>query len=189
MLDYTSFKRLKINEIVNNVTLWKWLWISNVVVVQLYNVAFHHTFWIRQYPYNSHIFRVIFPVIISAHSYCDIIFVINLSLRFISPLGRFPEDFFRERTPCTGVLYASPFNSHSLYPLHLSLSLISPSLSITLLLPFSLSPSLSLLSIILFGVSNGRFRPCLYCKIVFTKSCKLRKHGYIKLNYFFSILI
>ena len=48
-----------------------------------------------------------------------------------------------------------------LYPFHLSLSLISPSLSIYLLLPFlSLSPSLCLLSIILFGVSNGRFRPC-----------------------------
>ena len=38
---------------------------------------------------------------------------------------------------------------------HLS---ISPSLSISLLIPFFLS--LSLLSIILFGVSNRRFRPC-----------------------------
>ena len=63
--------------------------------------------------------------------------------------------------PFTLSLYASPFYSLSIYPFHLSLlslppSLISPSLSIYLLLPFSLS----LLSIILSGVSNGRFRPC-----------------------------
>ena len=43
-----------------------------------------------------------------------------------------------------------PFTSLSL---SVSLSLISPSLSISLLLPF-------FLSIILFSVSNGRFRPC-----------------------------
>ena len=75
---------------------------------------------------------------------------------FISPLGRFPEDFLRERTPFTWVLYATPFHSLSLYILYisLSLSLIAPSLSISLLLPFSLSPSLSLLSNILFRVSN-----------------------------------
>jgi hypothetical protein len=42
-------------------------------------------------------------------------------------------------------LLCAPF---TLYPFHLSI-------------PFSsLSPSLSLLSIILLGVSNGRFRPC-----------------------------
>ena len=44
--------------------------------------------------------------------------------------------------------------------LFLSLSLISPSLSKSLLLPFFLSLSLCLLYIILFCVSNGRFRPC-----------------------------
>ena len=64
-------------------------------------------------------------------------------MRFISPLGRFPEDFLRERTPCTGVLYSSPFHSLSLYPLHLSLSpYLSPSLLISL---FSLSFSLAYL--------------------------------------------
>ena len=72
-----------------------------------------------------------------------IIFVINLSLRFISPLERFSEDFQRERTPCTGVIYASPFHSLSIYPLHLSLSYIS--------LPLYISPStflsLSILSL------------------------------------------
>ena len=80
-----------------------------------------------------------------------IIFVINLSLRFIFPFGRVSEDFLRERTLCMGVLYASPFHSLSLYPLHLSLS-----------------PSLSLLSIILFGLSNGSFPPCyhMYIKIL-----------------------
>ena len=49
-----------------------------------------------------------------------------------------------------------PFTSLSLSPL--SLSLISPSLSKSLILPFFLS----LFSFILFGISNGRFRPCLY---------------------------
>ena len=64
-----------------------------------------------------------------------------------------------------------PFTSISLSPLYpFHLSLISPSPSVSLLLPFflslsfylsfSLSPSLSILSIILFRVSTGRFRPC-----------------------------
>ena len=95
---------------------------------------------------------MIYSLIISTHSYRVIILVINLSLRFISPLGRFPKDFLRKRTPCTVVLYATPFHSLSIYPLHLSLSLISPSTFLSL--------SLLLSSIILFGVSNGRFRPC-----------------------------
>ena len=69
-----------------------------------------------------------------------------------------------------------PFIPLSLSPLSLSLCLslsllsLPPSLylsfylsfSLSLLLSlFSLSPSISHLSIILFGVSNGRFRPCL----------------------------
>ena len=70
------------------------------------------------------------------------------------------------------------FTPLSLYPFHLSLPLslsLSPSLPPTLLslppslylsfyLSFSLFPSLSLLFIILFGVSNGRLRPCLLHK-------------------------
>ena len=70
-------------------------------------------FWIRQYPYKSHIFRVI-----------DILAKLEISLR-----------------PCTGVLYATPFHSLSISLSSLSLfslSLISPSLSLSLLLPFSL---------------------------------------------------
>ena len=63
-----------------------------------------------------------------------------------------------------------PFTSLSLsplYPFHLSLSLSLSLLSLPpyqylfFYLSFSISPSLSLLSIILLGVSNGRFRPCL----------------------------
>ena len=47
-------------------------------------------------------------------------------------------------------------------PASLSLSLLSlsPSLYHSFYLSFTLFPSLSLLFIILFGVSNGRFRPC-----------------------------
>ena len=52
--------------------------------------------------------------------------------------------------------FYSPFHSLSLYPFHLSLFL-----SLSLSFYLSLSPSLSLVSITLFGVSNGRFRPCL----------------------------
>ena len=59
-----------------------------------------------------------------------------------------------------------------LYPFHLSIPFTSlslslfplslpPSLYLSCYLSFSLSPSLCLLSIILFDVSNGRFRPCL----------------------------
>ena len=54
-----------------------------------------------------------------------------------------------------------PFTSLSLSPLSLSLLSLPPSLYLSFYLSFSLSPSLSYLSIILFGVSNGRFSPCL----------------------------
>jgi hypothetical protein len=67
-------------------------------------------------------------------------------------------------------LLCALFTSLSLYTFHLSLSLLL-SLPLSLLsLPLyifpstflSLFPSLSLLFIILFGVSNGRFRPCFF---------------------------
>ena len=71
----------------------------------------------------------------------------------------------------------SLYISLSPYPLHLSLSLSHSLLSLPPLLYLSiylslspstfLSSSLSLLSIILFGVSNGRFRPCLLMKALF----------------------
>ena len=48
-----------------------------------------------------------------------------------------------------------PFTNLSLSPLFLSISLYLSYLS----LPLYISPSLSLISIILFGVSNGRFHP------------------------------
>ena len=149
-----------------------------------------HPFWIRQYPYNSHIF------------------LINLSLRFISRFGRFHEDstLKEETVPLPFSRNRPENNSHNLgkalgkglglhktgslslsrplspfYPFHLSIPFtslpfhlsitftslfLSPlSLSLYLSLPLYISPftflSLSLLSIILLGVSNGRFRPCL----------------------------
>ena len=125
-----------------------------------------------------------------------IIFVFNLSLRFISRFGRFHEDFpLKEGTVRVPLpfsrnrpenhshnlwkalgeglgLLCAPFTSLSLSPLSLSLSLslsislsiylslsllsLPPSLYLSFYLSFTLSPSLCLL----FGVSNGRFRPC-----------------------------
>ena len=64
-------------------------------------------------------------------------------------------------------LLCAPFTSLSLsplYPFHLSLLSLPPSLYLSFYLSFSLSPSLCLLSIILFGVSNVRFRPCFTMK-------------------------
>ena len=109
---------------------------------------------------------LIISLIISPGSYHVIIFVINLSLRFISRFGRFHEDFtlkegtvplpFSRNWPenhlhnlgkalgeglgllKTGSLSLS-LSLSPLYPFHFSLSLISPSLSISLLLPFFLS--------------------------------------------------
>ena len=63
-------------------------------------------------------------------------------------------------------LLCAPFTYLSLSPL--SLLSLPPSLYISFYLSFSFSPSLCLLSIILFGVSNGRFRPCYY-NIVYIK--------------------
>ena len=125
-----------------------------------------------------------------------IIFVFNLSLRFISRFGRFygdsplkvgtvrvPLPFSRNRPEnhlhnlekalgeglgllCVPFTLSIPFTSLSLSPLSLSNSLSLSYLSLPLYISpstfLSLSPSLSLLSFILFGVSNGRFRPCLY---------------------------
>ena len=45
-------------------------------------------------------------------------------------------------------------------PLSLSLLSLPPSLCLSFYFSFSLFPSLYLLFIIFFGVSNGRFRPC-----------------------------
>ena len=73
--------------------------------------------------------------------------------------------------------FYSPF--HSLYPFHLSFSLsllsLPPSLYIPFYLSFSLSPSLSLLSIILFDISNGRFRPCFpYISLLVMKKKRIK---------------
>ena len=73
----------------------------------------------------------------------------TLYLRFV----RFYEDFTLPFTLSLTI----PFTS---IPFTLSLSYLSPSLYLSFYLSFS--PSLSLLSIILFGVSYGRFRPCFH---------------------------
>ena len=106
-------------------------------------------------------------------------------------------------------LYLSP-----LYPFHISLSLslslsislslslslsllsLPPSLYLSFYLSFSLSTSLCLLSIILFGVSNGRFCPCYikYCRVLlqyYKTIIKLflgKKRNYTITSYFCVIL-
>ena len=126
-----------------------------------------------------------YQLIFSCNNFCSqlslLIFVINLSLRFISRFGRFHEDFtlrafhslypFPISIPFTSLSHSPlypfplsiPFNSLSfspLYPFHLSLSYFY--------LPLYISPStflsLSLPYIILLGVSNGRFRTCYLIK-------------------------
>ena len=94
-------------------------------------------------------------------------------------------------SPLYPIHLSIPFTSLSLsplYPFHLSinftslsLSLLSlpPSLYLSFYLTLSLSASLSLLSIILFGVSNGRFRPC-YIVIQLT-STQGRTRSYLNL--------
>ena len=93
---------------------------------------------------------------ISAHSYRIIIFIINLSLRFISRFGRFHEDFtlkegtvplpFSRNRPenhshnlgkAKGWVYSKLAPFHSLYPFHLSIPFTS--LSLSPLYPFHLS--------------------------------------------------
>ena len=91
-------------------------------------------------------------------------------MRFISRFGRFYEDF-SFTLPFTPSL-SIPFTSKSIPPLSLPLSLslffyLSLSIFISYLsLPLFISPStflsLSLLSIIIFGVSNGCFRLFFY---------------------------
>ena len=99
-------------------------------------------------------FSTYFCVIVSPHNFCN-----QPSLRFISRFGRFHKDFifpFTLSIPFTSLslsplypfhlsipfTFLCPFHSLSLYPFHLSLSLFSPSLSISLLLPFSLLSTL-----------------------------------------------
>ena len=74
----------------------------------------------------------------------------NIScLRFISPFGRFYEEL-RQKSSLSLIF-------------SLSIPLLFTSLSLSLIsLSLYLSPSLSLPSSFLSGVSNGRFRPC-YC--------------------------
>ena len=128
-------------------------------------------FWIRQYPYNSQILRDIIynftRILLCAPFTLSIPFTslslsplypFHLSIPFIS-LSLSPLYPFHISISLS--LYIYIYLSLSLsFSFYLSISLISPSLSIYLLLPFFLS--LSLFSIILFGVSNGRFRPCFF---------------------------
>ena len=118
-----------------------------------------------------------------------IIFVFNLSLGSISRFGRFHEDsplkegtvrvplpFSRKRPEnhlhnlgkalgeglgllCAPFSLSIPFTFLSFSPLSLSLYYLSLHLYISPSTFLSLS---LLLSIILFGVSNGRFRPCSF---------------------------
>ena len=110
-------------------------------------------------------------------------------LRFISPFGRFSEDFtlsIRGKYSIFSSSLSSSFYSLSM-PLPFTLSLyipftslflsllsLPPSLYLSFLLSLSLSPSLSLLSIILFGASNGRFHPC-FLKNCFEISLMMKK--------------
>ena len=98
-------------------------------------------------------------------------------MRFISRFGRFYEECTLPFTLSLSLSLSIPFTSLSLSPLYLSLTLFSlpPSLYLSFYLSFSLSPSFSLLSIILFDVSNGRFRPC--CLII--GKCSFAVIGYI----------
>ena len=112
------------------------------------------------YPYNSHIFPQHYILADNFVSkFLLIIFVINLSLRFISPLFSTRAHTQYASALCLSLslsLYIS-LTSLSLFLSYLFLPLyIYPSTFLSL----SLSPSLSLLYIIHFGVSNGRFRPC-----------------------------
>ena len=91
------------------------------------------------------------------------IFVINLSLSFISPLS------FSTRAH---TLYGSALCPSLSLSLFMSITSLSLSHSLSYLsLPLYIFPStflsLSLLSIIIFGVSNGSFRPCSFENTIF----------------------
>ena len=130
----------------------------------------------------------------SSHSFPRI-FLFNLSLSFIFRFRRFHEDLLSKKDRALRAFHPTfPLSLSPLYPslsfslrlfpslfiplypslslllsLPLSLFLLSlpPSLYLSFYLSFSLFPSLSLLFIILFGVSNGHFRPC------FSKSTRI----------------
>ena len=122
------------------------------------------SFWIHQYPYNSLSFaRHNILAIILCNNFERSFCVINLCFSVWKILRGFYSPFHSLSFPFTS-LSLSP-----LYPFHLSIPFTSLSLSLYLsrtlyISPstfLSLSPSLPLLSIILFDVSNGRFRPYL----------------------------
>ena len=84
----------------------------------------------------------------------------------------------------------------SLYRPYISLSLsllyLPPCLYLTLYL--SLYPTLSLLFIILFGVSNGRFRPCYLCNICSfflapNRPSRPSTYIYIYINFIFRYMV
>ena len=67
-------------------------------------------------------------------------------------------------------------------PLNHSLSL-PPSLYLSFYLSFSLFPSFSVLFIILFGASNGRFRPCFTVILINTTIANFKRINNLFANY------
>ena len=115
----------------------------------LFNMILINTFWIRQYPYNSLTFaRHNILEMILCKNYARYFCVIPGLSALFPRLGDFPET----------LLSLSGLNILSSLPLFLL------SLPPNLYLSFYLS--LSLLYIILFGVSNGRFRPCFISELI-----------------------
>ena len=83
--------------------------------------------------------------------------------------------FYESAHPVRECSMRLPF-THTLYFPYISLSYISLPLYISPSTFLYLSPSLSLLSINLFGVSNGRFRPCYFGNIARADTIPLKAH-------------